>query len=490
MYLNDHLISAESFPLEAFYYIIDNNGKMSSIRENVPWCSAIPDEQRSAKLVPALLDMYKEFLKSEDGPFVKDLTICVKGQLALVECSFVLNEGGACEIKGNIKPQDKLKGSISIDKLPYPIAIVKKDGEISRFNRLFIDFFIDSPVVVMPVYIQDVIKTNVLSPEKFDYLKMTESDANSRAVLCHFKGTENNQTFLLNLIPLELTNDKLYLAAIKDLTQFIEVQQNLEDQNQELRKQVQDEFEINKSYEIKLLQKNRLESLGEIASGIFHELNQPLTHLSLKIDNMIDRWSRGEVDEAYLMSKTEQIQRQISRMRGIIDEMKLFSTVPDRRDDLVNVRKVLNCALEDVRYMQVDGLILVVSHLDDIKINGSENELEQVFVNLLTNSLQSLQLKKAAESGFKPKLKVVFKIEDDLIKIVFIDNGLGVKSEDVENVFKPFFTTKKDIGGTGLGLFIINNLMRKMNGALSVDSIYGKYFKTTLSFPMIKEIDQ
>ena len=174
-------------------------------------------------------------------------------------------------------------------------------------------------------------------------------------------------------------------------------------------------------------------------------------------------------------------------MRGIIDEMKQFSAVPERRDKKVNVKHVLNCALEDVSYIQVKGLILVVKHIEELQIMGSENELEQVFVNILTNSLQSLQLKQAQGKVFKPKLRIVVENVDEQVKICFIDNGRGASEDELKNIFKPFFTTKKEEGGTGLGLFIINNLMRKMNGVIDVKSLKDRYFRTTLSFPVINK---
>ncbi|MBR8535670.1 HAMP domain-containing histidine kinase [Carboxylicivirga sediminis] len=488
MYLNEQIASGVTSFREAFYFLLDNKGTILRYYGDFITSGLLDSSEQISELLPeTVLKRFYQFVKSAEKRFQCNMLVCSANEVYAVKCSFTKNAQGNVDLKGLVDESYKSEGLIPIDKLPLPIAMVKKDGEIIQLNRLFIDYFLESKIIAKPLFIQDIIKTNILSPETFDYRKMIKSDANSRAIFCHFKGAENNQTFLLNLIPVDSSTERIFLASIKDLTQFIEVQQNLEDQNQELRQQVQDEFELNRSFELKLLRKNRLESLGEIASGIFHELNQPLTHLSLKIDNMLENWQRGNVTEEYLMNKGEQIQRQIQRMRGIIDEMKQFSTIPESRDEVINIKTVLNCALEDVSYMQVSGLILVVNHVDDINVHGSASELEQVFVNILTNSIQSLQMKQSENGGFKPKLKVTLKKTPELITVVFIDNGLGVSDTEMEQLFKPFYTTKKEVGGTGLGLFIINNLMRKMNGRVTVDSKEGKFFKTTLSFPIIKE---
>jgi len=487
MYLNQQIISENTSHRELFYYLLDNEGNVIKSQGNLIAAGVLPAEDVLESSLPfSIIDKYNDFVSSDEKEVSHRVAICSNGDVIMVSWKMCKFNDGKIEFIGNKLSQVEDVGLIPIEKLPYPIAVIQKNGEIIRFNHSFIDYFLESKIIVQPLRIQDIIKTNVLSPEHFNYSNMIKSDANSRAVLCHFKGSENNQTFLLNLIPITYNKDRHFMAAIKDLTQFVEIQQSLEMQNEELRKQVQEEFELNKSYELELLKKNRLESLGEIASGIFHELNQPLTHLSLKIDNMFDKWKTGSVNEEYLFSKTEQIQRQILRMRGIIDEMKQFSSVPEKRDQLVNVKQVLNCALEDVSYLDVSGLILSVKQIDDICIKGSANELEQVFVNVITNSIQSLISKQKNEAFYRPKLKIVVKTMSDLVYVNIIDNGLGAKDEHLQDMFKPFFTTKKSDGGTGLGLFIINNLMRKMKGTIAVKTNEGKYFKTTLSFPIVK----
>lgn len=487
MYLNEQIVSGVTLFREAFFYLLDSKGRViRSHGEFIDKGLLSRGNELQDFLPVTIAKEFQRFVASLHVQFSGEVVLCADDCTCVVRCRFKKLENAQIELVGLVG-NDTAEKLIPIDKLPLPIAVVKKNGEIIQLNRSFIDYFLESRIIQKPIFIQDIIKTNILSPEAFDYRKMIESDANSRGVFCHFKKANYNQTFLLNLIPFNHSDEAVYLASIKDLTQFIEVQQNLENQNEELRKQVLDDFEINSSYELKLLKKSRLESLGEIASGIFHELNQPLTHLSLKIDNMLEKWNRGEITESYLLNKTEQIQRQIKRMRGIIDEMKLFSVVPDSREEMINVKSVLNCALEDISYIQVDGLILEVNHVDDINIRGTFSELEQIFVNVLTNSIESLQLKLKAKPQFKPKLKVTIKQTKDLLKVEFVDNGLGVSEIDMEHVFKPFFTTKKEFGGTGLGLFIINNLMRKMNGCISVESEEGNYFKTMLSFPFVSQ---
>ncbi len=488
MYLNEQLISEETSYRELFYYLLDEEGNVVKSRGNLITEGVLPGQNVLEGTLPfSILEKYNAFVASENKDISYRVAICNNGDMMMVCWRMRKTESNTIEFIGNkLLPKGKA-GLIPIDKLPYPIAVIQENGEILLFNYSFINYFLEHKIIVQPIRIQDIIKTNALSPEHFNYNNMIKSSANSRAIFCHFKGVGNNQTFILNLAPINYNNQRHFMATVKDLTKFVEVQQDLEIQNEELRNQVQEEFELNRSYEWELLKKNRLESLGEIASGIFHELNQPLTHLSLKIDNMFHKWKTGDVSEEYLFTKTEQIQRQILRMRGIIDEMKQFSSVPEKRDQIINIKQVLNFALEDVSYLNVSGLILSVKHMDDVYIKGSANELEQIFVNVLTNSIQSLHYKQLKEDVFRPKLKIVVKAKNNIASINIIDNGLGAKEVHLDDLFKPFFTTKKPDGGTGLGLFIINNLMRKMNGSIVVQTKEGKFFKTTLTFPLLAE---
>lgn len=480
MYLNEQLVGENTSYRDLFRYVFDKNARII-ISENY---LKIDDSLLMKELSSVFTQKYNAFIADSTSASSEcKITLLVDGSLVNGLCTIKRDASDHIILTVSAVSAKTCEGLIPISEVPYPIAIIQKNGQIVESNYPFISYFGERKLIVHPLFIQDIIKTNVLSPESFDYEKMILTEANSRAVLCHFKAGESNHTFLLNLSPLNYAGQKSFVATLKDLTEFVNVQKDLHNQNEELKNKVQKEFEINKSYELELLKKNRLESLGELASGIFHELNQPLANLSLKIDNLFEKWQSGLIDEAYLFQKTEQIQGQIIRMRGIIDEMKAFSSVVEARDQLVSVKAVLNNALENVSYLNVDGLTISIDQTHDSYVLASPIELEQVFINLFTNSIQSLQIKQAIKTKKSAKLNVTVEQNDTVIKISIADNGVGCSKAALDKIFKAFYTTKKEIGGTGLGLFIINNLMRKMNGTISVDSEEGAFFKVVLTFP-------
>ena len=103
-----------------------------------------------------------------------------------------------------------------------------------------------------------------------------------------------------------------------------------------------------------------LETLGEIASGISHELKQPLAHLSLKIDNLLDRWLDGTITEDYLRSKTSSIQRQIDRMKAITNQIKDFASPPEQKNSVLDLKTIINNALEDITQINLPGLSITI----------------------------------------------------------------------------------------------------------------------------------
>ncbi|WP_430810223.1 MULTISPECIES: sensor histidine kinase [unclassified Carboxylicivirga] len=483
MYLDEQVFNEVSSQHEAFSYCLTGKGEVLQSKGRFVAQGLMPSGDELMDLLPAaVVSAFHQFVISSRERHFIDMMVCGDEGVWVVNCRFKRSEEDI-EFTGFL-PLGQVEGAmVPIDKLPYPVAMANKEGEILQLNRSFIDFFLDHRIIAKPILIQDVIKTNELSPEEFEYSKMINSGVNTRAVLCQFKG-DKNHTFLLNLIPVDYRSRKVYLIVVKDLTQFIDVQQSLEDQKQNLQKQMQEEFATSRSLELRLLRKTRLESLGDIASGIFYELNQPLLQLSSELNEFFDRGKKGVLTNDDFVQKSEEIQCQIVRMQDVVNEIMEFSTFSETPYECLELKKVLNIVLEDVSYQELTGLVLVLNQQADVLVMGRSYELEQIFVNILINSIQSLQAKSMQERDFTPRIKINIEQKGAMVHISFWDNGLGASTKVLKQVLKPFYTTRKALGGSGLGLFVVNNLMRKMEGWVIVDSMPGKYFETKLGFPL------
>ena len=202
---------------------------------------------------------------------------------------------------------------------------------------------------------------------------------------------------------------------------------------------------------------SRLSSLGEMATGMAHEINQPLAVISLTAEGILRDIKKNRVDMSLLSQDLGDIQRNVRRIDRIITHMRTFARQPGELK-AVEPEQILDNAFimlgEQFRAHSISG------HIEEAlpPIEVDPNQLEQVFINILTNARQVLDEKgEAAEragESFQKQLKCSILREGDCVVFEFADNGYGVPDEIKSRIFEPFFTTKEPGQGIGLGLSI------------------------------------
>ncbi len=228
-----------------------------------------------------------------------------------------------------------------------------------------------------------------------------------------------------------------------------------------------------KLIEAKQFHTDRMASLGKMASGIAHEINQPLNIISMTLDNiMFEAIKEHPLDKGYLKTKSERIFENINRIKNIIDHIKTFSR---SQDNFVLSEFDVNSSISNAVSMISEQLIYNGINLDvDLtdkppKIIGNSNRLEQVILNLIMNSRDALiEKQQRLQNDFDKAIVVKSYVEHERIVIEVIDNGTGIPEEHLSQVFLPFFTTKEPDKGTGLGLSISNQIVKEMNGAIEI----------------------
>ena len=267
-----------------------------------------------------------------------------------------------------------------------------------------------------------------------------------------------------------------------------------------------------KEMEIKLRLSERLVALGEMASGIAHELNQPLNGISAYIQ-LLDSRLQGatSLDTEKTRVIFKEILDDVTRMSNLIQEMRKFGKPSDSLNGIDNkeeliIQKALNIktALNDVlkfhrSQLRSHNIICDIHSEEDIpKPIISENKVKQVFLNLLTNARDALdekekRLKKANEPIGEFTKKITISIEKSQkedkkgVLISVTDNGIGIKKEDMKRILDPFYSSKSPGDGTGLGLTISYRIVKELGGELSYESNFmkGSIFKVFL--PLKKE---
>jgi len=230
-----------------------------------------------------------------------------------------------------------------------------------------------------------------------------------------------------------------------------------------------------KNLEMQLIHSERMAGLGEMASGIAHEINQPLNTISMALDNILSEFmTEGTIEKDYISKKSEKIFENVTRIRNIIDHIRVFSR---GHDDYVVTGFSINTSILNAislisEQFKHNAIQLKLELGDNLPvINGNTFKFEQVILNLLSNARDAL-LEKEQKLGcaFEKSIRIATFQKSDLICTEVTDNGVGIAKTNIDQVTMPFFTTKEPGKGTGLGLSVSYRILRDMNGTMAFNS--------------------
>jgi signal transduction histidine kinase len=217
-------------------------------------------------------------------------------------------------------------------------------------------------------------------------------------------------------------------------------------------------------------QSEKLTSMGILAAGIAHEINTPLTNISLNVEMLKDLLDEDEK----IARKVAAIERNIDRASRIARELLHFSREKETALEATDLNQVLASVKNLLKHQPLFSIIRLT--LQDIpKIKGIPWKLEEVFINLLMNSLDAC--------GSADSIEVTTSRQGDRVVAVVADTGHGIRQEHLAKVFDPFFTTKEIGKGTGLGLSVCYNIIRQHGGDIQLTSSEQGGTKVTISFP-------
>ena len=236
-----------------------------------------------------------------------------------------------------------------------------------------------------------------------------------------------------------------------------------------------------RSAEVQLLDAARLATVGQMATGMAHEINQPLTVLQFAIEGLTgevaDNVHRDDPDgfAADTMARLRRMEDQIQRASGIIRSLQGFAHRSDK-PDVFDVEQAIIGAVGLVdEQMRLAGIDLELRPTGALPaVAGHANRLQQVLINLMINARDALGEADAAERKARGRGRISLNARHEAagnaVVIEVADNGPGIPSEVLPRLFEPFFTTKPSGKGTGLGLSISSEIVRKMNGTIAVEN--------------------
>ncbi len=230
--------------------------------------------------------------------------------------------------------------------------------------------------------------------------------------------------------------------------------------------------------EEQLMHSEKLASMGQLAAGVAHEINNPLGTVLIYSHMLLKEMALDDTRREDLQMITREAERCRNIVRGLLD----FSRQSKLRDELCNVNELLRETVDLLErqddFAQIELTVDLQADLPQTLLDPEQ--MKQAFINILENAVEAM-----VEGG---KLNITTRLSGDgkTIMISFADTGTGIAEENLERIFHPFFTTKQIGKGTGLGLAIVYGIVKMHRGVISVDSKVGVGTTFTLSLPVVE----
>jgi len=221
----------------------------------------------------------------------------------------------------------------------------------------------------------------------------------------------------------------------------------------------------------------RLASLGTLAAGVAHEINNPMAFVAGNVETVLRQMKASRRDPSAPPDLSEwegalaDAMSGATRIRDIVADLRTFAHQPDESLRAVDVPRVFGAVSRIVHNQLRHRAVLKVAVEGGLAVRASESRLSQVLVNLLTNAMQAMPSRPVEDNRITLRARAV---GTDRVVLEVEDNGAGMSADVQARVFEPFFTTKPVGVGTGLGLYVCRNLVTAMNGKLTVSSEVGR----------------
>jgi C4-dicarboxylate-specific signal transduction histidine kinase len=290
--------------------------------------------------------------------------------------------------------------------------------------------------------------------------RQTERQDNSRRALMHILQDSHQSNLRLE------SSRKAMIHIMSDLKETTE---EVKRREQELREKQE-----------QLVQAGKLATLGELTTGIAHELNNPLNNIGLFIGNVIDFIELGKGDPQSILHELHSAMQQVRKANEIISHLRTFGRAASVSREPVAIAQVIQSALSLMREQLRLRQIKVELHFpaEDVIVIGNAIQIEQVFINLLSNARDALA------NAANKVITITCSIKADTVHITVSDTGPGIPNGLEQRIFDPFFTTKEVGAGTGLGLSITYGIIKEHQGTIAVENLPGEGALFLIELPL------
>jgi len=264
------------------------------------------------------------------------------------------------------------------------------------------------------------------------------------------------------------------------LVRLKQARKELEDYGRVLEDKVEERTQQLTKIQDHLIQSEKMASMGQLAASIAHEVNNPLSGALIYNQLIAKKITRGDFNREAILDYLSKMEHELSRSTKLIRSLLDFGVQTEPKIKEVNVNEVLNRALELGIHAGSKENTRVEKDLQSLPtFMVDPDQLEQVFVNLIMNALQAMP------AGGKLTLRTF--LENRELKIAVQDTGCGIPPENLSKIFTPFFSTKKEVKGVGLGLSVAYGIIQGLKGRIEVESKVGEGTTFTVCLPIITQ---
>ena len=237
-----------------------------------------------------------------------------------------------------------------------------------------------------------------------------------------------------------------------------------------------------KEIDSQLLQTSKLAMLGEMSTGMAHELNQPLNIIKLAANNMTSSITKGRAKDESMINRLQRIDSAVDRAATIIDHMRAFGRVAGENFEPFNLSSSIASASNLVSEpMKANGISLTVDLRPQARVLGNTIQFEQVLINMINNARDAI-----LSTGSTGRIDIGQIVDAETVTVTIEDTGCGIPVDALPHIFEPFFTTKPVGKGTGLGGSISYGIIQDMQGSIWAENIAGGA-RISIRLPLVSD---
>ena len=274
---------------------------------------------------------------------------------------------------------------------------------------------------------------------------------------------------LISPYPDPLARPMLFVAVAFLMSLFTAMQLNRMEVEHQARAELAEAYQQLKEAQRQLIHAEKLTAMGQLSASIAHEVNNPISGILIYTQLLAKKLAADKLEKEKALEYLSLMESELSRTGGIIRNLLDFARQTEPTSTLVKINDIVDRTLKLVKHAAEMQRVVVVKELRDglPLVMADHNQIQQVLTNLMLNAIQSMQ------GGGTLTLRT---LEDNagFIKVEINDTGIGISEENMQKLFTPFFSTKKEVKGVGLGLAMSYGIIQRHQGKMEVQSELGK----------------